>query len=73
MEIKGGQHPAWDAELRFPVMKQVTEKSRKLEVACFAQERKSDDPLGKGIVDIAETLKTGEFDGGSLFPYPYEH
>jgi hypothetical protein len=63
VEIKGGQHPVWDAELRFPVMKQATEKSRKLEVACFSQERRSDDLLGKGIVDITQTLKTGEFDG----------
>ncbi|KAG6837248.1 hypothetical protein H0H93_012643 [Arthromyces matolae] len=60
--IKGGQHPEWDEELRFTVVKQSLDKSRKLEVACFAKEHKSDDLLGKGEVDITETLKTGEFD-----------
>ncbi|KAG6865896.1 hypothetical protein C0991_010729 [Blastosporella zonata] len=60
--VKGGQHPEWDEEVRFPVMKQLVEKFRKLEVACFAKESRSDDILGKGEVDIADTLKTGEFD-----------
>ncbi|KAG6857214.1 hypothetical protein H0H87_007633 [Tephrocybe sp. NHM501043] len=60
--VKGGQHPEWDEEVRFPVLKQSTDKSRKLEVACFAKEPRSDDILGKGAVDIADTLKSGEFD-----------
>lgn len=62
VDIKGGQHPIWDVELRFPVLKQATERNRKLEISCYAQERKSDDLLGKGVIDITDTLKTGEFD-----------
>lgn len=65
VDVRGGQHPVWDAELRFPIMKAASDKTRKLEVSCFAKERRSDDLLGKGIVDISETLKTGEFDGTS--------
>ena len=50
-------------ELRFPVLKNAAENHRKLEVACYCKEHKSEDILGNGSVDITETLKTGEFDG----------
>jgi C2 domain len=63
VDVKGGQHPVWDAELRFPVLTNTAEKYRKLEVACYCKEHKSEDLLGSGSVDITETLKTGEFDG----------
>lgn len=63
VDVKGGQHPVWDAELRFPIMEATSDKYRKLEVSCYAKEPKSDDILGQGIVDITETLRTGEFDG----------
>ncbi|KAJ3572554.1 hypothetical protein NP233_g3008 [Leucocoprinus birnbaumii] len=62
VDIKGGQHPVWDAELRFSVDKAVSEKTRKIEVSCFSKESRSDDLLGRGTVDISETLQTGEFD-----------
>ncbi|KAF8235794.1 hypothetical protein L208DRAFT_1391890 [Tricholoma matsutake] len=62
IDAKGGQHPVWDAELRFPVMVNTAEKHRKLEVACYCKESKSEDILGHGSVDITETLKNGEFD-----------
>ncbi|KAG6832794.1 hypothetical protein H0H92_009412 [Tricholoma furcatifolium] len=60
--VKGGQRPEWDEEVRFPVMKDTLDKFRKLEVACFSKEHKTDDLLGKGEVDITDTLKNGEFD-----------
>ncbi|KAG5715146.1 hypothetical protein E4T56_gene9605 [Termitomyces sp. T112] len=60
--IRGGQHPEWDEEIRYPVMKQSGDKFRKLEVACYAKESRSDDILGKGELDITDTLKIGEFD-----------
>lgn len=63
VDVKGGQHPVWDEEIRLPVMKSSADKYRKLEVSCFAKEHRSDDILGKGTVDISETLRTGEFDG----------
>lgn len=68
VDIKGGQHPEWDGEVRFPIMKNTGAKFRKLEVACYAKEPRSDDILGKGTVDITETLKTGEFDGRLTAP-----
>ena len=70
VDVKGGQHPVWDDELRFPVMKTATGKFRQLEVTCFAKESKSDDSLGSGTLDITETLKTGEFDGALLAVHP---
>jgi len=63
VDVKGGQHPVWDSELRFAVLKAVSDKSRIIEVSCFAKEHRNDDLLGKGIVDITGTLKVGEFDG----------
>lgn len=64
VDIKGGQHPEWDSEVRFTVLKETGPggKNRKLEVACYAQEPKTEDLLGKATVDISNTLKTGEFD-----------
>ena len=65
MNIRGGQHPEWDSEVRFTVLKENGPggKNRKLEVACYSQEPKTEDLLGRATVDISDTLKTGEFDG----------
>lgn len=63
VDVKGGQHPVWDDELRFPVYRDSGGKSRKLEVACYSKEARKDDCIGQGGVDIGETLQTGEFDG----------
>ncbi|EIN03767.1 hypothetical protein PUNSTDRAFT_77696, partial [Punctularia strigosozonata HHB-11173 SS5] len=62
LDVKGGQHPLWDEEIRFPVYKDTTAKHRTLEVECFSKETRSDESVGKGSVDISDTLKTGEFD-----------
>ncbi|KAF8972126.1 hypothetical protein BDZ97DRAFT_1783276 [Flammula alnicola] len=62
VDAKGGQHPEWDGEVRFPILKSTAAKHRKMEVACYSQEPRSEDLMGKGIVDITETLRTGEFD-----------
>ncbi|KAF9266486.1 hypothetical protein L218DRAFT_825057, partial [Marasmius fiardii PR-910] len=62
IDVKGGQHPEWDEEIRFPIMKNQSTKYRKLEAQCWSKEHKDDDMLGEGSVDISETLKTGEFD-----------
>ncbi|KAI3613803.1 calcineurin temperature suppressor cts1 [Moniliophthora roreri] len=61
-DVKGGQHPVWDDELRFPVMKNDSTKFRMLETACYSKERRDDDLLGEGKVDISDTLQSGEFD-----------
>ncbi|KAI0331134.1 hypothetical protein GY45DRAFT_1249490, partial [Cubamyces sp. BRFM 1775] len=62
VDVKGGQHPVWDEELRFPVSKRVSDETRKLEVSCWSKEPRTDECVGKGSVDISDTLKTGEFD-----------
>lgn len=60
IDVKGGQHPVWDEELRFPV---YDKKSKMMEVSCWSKEPRSDDMVGKGELDVTETLRTGEFDG----------
>lgn len=62
-DIKGGQHPEWDAEFRFPVYDVKNDSSRQLEVAGWRAEPREDEEIGKGKVDISDTLRTGEFDG----------
>ena len=73
VDVRGGQHPVWDEELRFPIFKSVSDETRKLEVACYSKEPRSDDLVGRGEVDISETLKTGEFDGEHPPPVLREH
>ena len=63
VDVRGGQHPVWDEELRFPISKEASDKTRKLEVCCYSKEPRQDDLVGRGSVDITETLGTGEFDG----------
>ncbi|KAI0671516.1 hypothetical protein C8Q78DRAFT_778168 [Trametes maxima] len=62
VDVKGGQHPVWDEELRFPIVKRASDDTRKMEVSCWSKEPRTDDCVGRGTVDITETLKTGEFD-----------
>ncbi|KIK62485.1 hypothetical protein GYMLUDRAFT_198242 [Collybiopsis luxurians FD-317 M1] len=62
IDYKGGQHPMWDEELRFPVMKDTAQKYRQLEASCWAKEHKDDALLGEAKVDMTPTLKSGEFD-----------
>lgn len=64
---KGGQHPVWDAELRFPISKDASKNNRTLTISVFSEEKKEDELLGEGSVDITDTLKTGEFDGAPPF------
>ncbi|KAF8183974.1 hypothetical protein BJ912DRAFT_1043866 [Pholiota molesta] len=62
VDIKGGQHPEWDGEVRFPILKSTAAKHRKMEISCYSMEPRSEDLMGKATVDISETLRTGEFD-----------
>ncbi len=70
IDVKGGQHPVWDEELRFSVVKRIAEETRTLEVSCWSKEPRADECVGRGTVDITETLKTGEFDGASRLVLP---
>lgn len=51
--------------MRFPIVKSKGARNRKLEVACYSQEPHPlpDQLLGKAVIDLAEIIKTGEFDG----------
>jgi len=55
-------------EVRYPIMKSTKSKHRKLEVACYSDEPRPlpDQLLGKAVVDLSDTLKSGEFDGELL-------
>lgn len=67
VDVKGGQHPEWDQELRFPISQKVSEVTRTLEVSCWSKEPRADDNVGTGKLDLKETIQTGEFDGKSTF------
>ena len=70
VDPKGGQHPVWDAELRFPISKDPSKSNRTLTISVFSEEKKEDELLGEGSVDITDTLKSGEFDGAPTFLFP---
>ena len=63
VEVKGGQHPVWDEELRFPISTDTSDKARTLQASCWSVEPRGDESVGEGQMDISETLQTGEFDG----------
>jgi Ca2+-dependent lipid-binding protein len=65
-DVKGGQHPEWDAEFRFPIHEEQDEKHRTMEIICSRKEPRRDEEIGKGKLDVSKTLKTGEFDGMSI-------
>ncbi|KAI0091309.1 C2 domain-containing protein, partial [Irpex rosettiformis] len=62
VDVKGGQRPEWDEELRFTVTENATQSAKKLEISCWSKESRQDTLVGKGEVDISDTLRTGEFD-----------
>lgn len=71
VERRGGQHPEWDCELRFPVYALSDDaagmRARPLRVECWAKvsglTRKPDELLGVGSVDVADAIRKGEMDG----------
>jgi len=73
VDPKGGQHPVWDAEIRFPIAKDSSKNNRTLTISVFSEEKKEDELLGEGTVDITDTLKSGEFDGAPTFSLPSCH
>ena len=70
VDPKGGQHPVWDVELRFPISKDPSKSNRTLTISVFSEEKNEDELLGEGTIDITDTLKSGEFDGASHFLSP---
>ncbi len=70
VDPKGGQHPVWDVELRFPISRDPSTSNRTLMVSVFSEEKKDDELLGEASLDITDTLKSGEFDGASHFLFP---
>lgn len=75
---RGGQHPTWDEQLHFEIYdsmedqlrqkeesKSNTKKkaaSKSLRVTCYADDSKEPEFIGDGIVDLTDTLRSGEFD-----------
>ena len=39
VDIKGGQHPVWDEELRFPIFSDPSDRHRILQITCFQKNR----------------------------------
>lgn|SRR5712671_151089 len=70
VDSKGGQHPVWDCELRFPISRDPSKTNRTLTVSVFSKEKKDDELLGEADVDITDTLKSGEFDGAPPLSLP---
>ncbi|KAF9061409.1 C2 domain-containing protein [Rhodocollybia butyracea] len=62
VNVKGSQHPLWDDELQFPVLKDAVKKHRELKVSCWAKEHKDDMLLGEAKVNMTPTVKSKEFD-----------
>ncbi|CAL1716291.1 unnamed protein product [Somion occarium] len=62
IDVKGGQHPVWDEEVRIPIGAESSEKTRTLYASCWSKEPRGDESVGEGQLDISETLRTGEFD-----------
>ncbi len=72
---RGGQHPTWDEQLHFeihddmedtaksPVKSSAKSTPKVLKVACWADDVRDPEFIGEGIVELDETLKTGEYDG----------
>lgn len=71
VEIKGGQHPEWDDELRFEVSEASAKKTNMLDIVIYSKEPRKDEIVGKGQIDISDTLRTGEFDGTSHPKYTW--
>jgi Ca2+-dependent lipid-binding protein len=67
VDPKGGQHPVWDVELHFPISRDPSKSNRTLAISVFLEEKKDDELLGEGTIDITNTLKSGEFDGAPTF------
>ena len=71
IDRRGGQHPEWDYELRFPVYALPDDaagvRARPLRVECWEKvpglTRKPDELLGVGSVDVADAIRKGEMDG----------
>jgi len=70
VDPKGGQHPVWDCELRFPISRDPSKTNRTLTISVFSKEKKDDELLGEADVDITDTLKSGEFDGAPPLSLP---
>jgi Ca2+-dependent lipid-binding protein len=66
IDRKGGQHPVWDEEFRIDVFESQDKDDRILKVNVFSKQRKIDDLIGEGRIDITEALAKGEFDGELL-------
>lgn len=61
VDERGGQHPVWDDEFRFPVA-DTGATERLLKLSVFTKELRVDDLIGEASVDVSDCLVRGEFD-----------
>ncbi|KAF8915055.1 C2 domain-containing protein, partial [Mucidula mucida] len=73
VDKRGGQHPVWDEELRFTVHVDAPTLAEdgsvitpglptSMDISLWANEGDHADLLGGTVIDVADTLKRGEFD-----------
>lgn len=65
VDPRGGQHPSWDAELRFPLTVAEDDGRRKLNVEMWAKVGlgRRDKPLGSAQLDVEDAILKGAMDG----------
>jgi hypothetical protein len=65
VDPRGGQHPVWDAELRFPLTEAIVEGRRMVNIEIWAKVGlgRSDRPLGSARLDVEKAIAGGTMDG----------
>ncbi|GBC00695.1 hypothetical protein RclHR1_03940021 [Rhizophagus clarus] len=58
-EKRGGQHPKWDEEVRFNVMKNT---SKKMKIQVFNDDKREPVLIGDSTIDLSEVLDKTEWD-----------
>ena len=58
-EKRGGQHPQWDEEVRFNLMKKT---SKKLKIQVFNEDKREHILIGDATIDLSEVLDKTEWD-----------
>ncbi|KAK7034632.1 hypothetical protein VNI00_012274 [Paramarasmius palmivorus] len=62
IDVRGGQHPEWDEELRFAVYDNPEKENRVMHISIWEDKRGPDLLVGEGTMDVRTALQRGEFD-----------
>jgi hypothetical protein len=65
VDPRGGQHPVWDSELRFPLTEAIVEGRRMVNIEIWAKVGlgRSDRLLGSARLDVEKAIAGGTMDG----------